>query len=624
MEDIERSLVSKEEKSFHIAKKLFSQWLDLDDGSEDFEPIQDLGFEFAYYSEGVPSEDNSSEEYCWYLVFCDYHKSLELFVEIVKKLSDRIESSLSQPNVKVEKILGDLSDSSKLQMGEKAKINVMDEIIKFARKVEKDPMLYKLKLVVASVSGDNREAFFQFKKESFLKYYSLEFISIETVYNRISDENTRSAVFQIKAPLNKFGNNLLLGSIHLKNLYHFLEEYASRMGDIDLVYQKNVRKYLGSRNKVNKEIRKTILESPESFGLYNNGITMVVGAFESAKMEKMENEFEVMEPFIVNGCQTSKTIWETLSLKFREKSPDPDWLQKLDHSTVVLKIVDIGSGTNSQNLLKDITKFTNSQSVVKTSDFISLEDDFNKFHEVMANEFGVYLEIQRGGWESQLLRQKNNPEAKPSFTEYSNAFDLIKVYAAGWLEEVGKASGSNPPFAPGGSIFKKITDPENPNKIDARDMYACHLLQKEANQIGFGRTADKAWKARTKYLFYFSLIKILCDILIKQGVEPEKDKKIITKSVISIFENHADLKRELIENVLELIEEYMTQGKDECIFTEPDFSKYKEIKDFFKLEKVGKTEIYKNLLQIQIRTMKRSNKGFILYNALLEAIRDLR
>ena len=42
---------------------------------------------------------------------------------------------------------------------------------------------------------------------------------------------------------------------------------------------------------------------------------MVVGGFE----DKGNGVYELIEPFIVNGCQTSKTIWETLSYQFSKE-----------------------------------------------------------------------------------------------------------------------------------------------------------------------------------------------------------------------------------------------------------------------------------------------------------------
>ena len=609
LDGIENNSSSSQNAHDRFAEKLFSQWLEIDESSkEDFYSLKDLGFSFAYYFEGDGKEENSSDEIIWYIVYSGYNrKDFSHFTERLEKLIEFLEEK-KKPTKEYSEVILQLS--------------------KFISKVKRDPFTKKIVITIVTDNDNYKENFETIKNtvEQF-DFLSFELVNIRTIHNRILDENQRTADFYLKATLKVVGAKLLIGSMQLRDFYDFLKNYKSNTGDLDLIYQKNVRRYLGSKNKVNKEIQNTLLSHPDEFGLCNKGITMVVGAFE----EKGNDNYYLIEPFIVNGCQTSKTIWDTLSRKFRDGNKDEkfgEWEQELDDSTVILKIVEVGRDKKlDKRLLSSITKFTNSQSTVKTSDFISLEEDFIRFHREMAERYSVYLEIQKGGWDSQQSLQKDNKNLPHCFDEkqFCNAFDLIKVYSSGWLEIPGKASGHNPPFAPGGSIFKKITDNEDPkNKIEVDDLYACYLLQREAIEIKFGRDAVEPWKARTKYLFYFTVIKILNDILIKLEFKPSEDKKIITKSLIHIFVNFPKLKSQMIEASLSLIEEYMTDGKDESIFTEPDFSKYKEIKDFFKLEAVGKTENYRKLLNIQIGIMKRAVNGEIPYTSILEKLKEMK
>ena len=252
------------------------------------------------------------------------------------------------------------------------------------------------------------------------------------------------------------GNDLLVGSIKLDNLYNFLKDYKKETGDIDLLYEKNVRKFLGSAKKVNKGIAETIENNPERFGLYNNGITVVVEDFYLMESDK----YELTEPYIVNGCQTTRTIWETLYKKLESGGTGIDlklenWKNRLKKGIVVVKIVKIGE--NGNEILKNTTRYTNSQNSIVQKDFIALEDSFKDWAKEMGNRYNVFLEIQRGGWDSQKTLQKINPNTK-IYKSWVNAFDLLKTYGAGWLGKPGIAFGKNPPFAPGGSIFKKIVD----------------------------------------------------------------------------------------------------------------------------------------------------------------------
>jgi len=102
-----------------------------------------------------------------------------------------------------------------------------------------------------------------------------------------------------------------------------------------------------------------------------------------------------------------------------------------------------------------LTRYTNSKNAVREKDFLALTSDFKTWARQMAERYGVYLEIQRGGWDSRRALQKQHPDLR-QFSQMANAFDLLKVYGAGWLGEAGVAFGKNPPFLPNGAIGLSI------------------------------------------------------------------------------------------------------------------------------------------------------------------------
>lgn len=71
------------------------------------------------------------------------------------------------------------------------------------------------------------------------------------------------------------------------------------------LFNDNVRDYLGS-GSVNREIGNTMIEEPELFLLCNNGITIVSSNFEPIK----DDLVRIVNPQIVNGCQTSNTLFK--------------------------------------------------------------------------------------------------------------------------------------------------------------------------------------------------------------------------------------------------------------------------------------------------------------------------
>lgn len=112
------------------------------------------------------------------------------------------------------------------------------------------------------------------------------------------------------------------------------------------LFNDNVRDYLGNKGGVNSEMETTIENEPEMFLLCNNGITIVCSNFEQIKdkLVKFDN------PQIVNGCQTSNSIY-----KFK----DCPFINKVQLTVRVISTDDIGisnkivRGTNKQNQVLD-------------------------------------------------------------------------------------------------------------------------------------------------------------------------------------------------------------------------------------------------------------------------------
>ena len=66
---------------------------------------------------------------------------------------------------------------------------------------------------------------------------------------------------------------------------------------------------------------------------------------------------------------------------------------------------------------------------------VAINQGFKNWHRELAeNRYDVYLEIQRGGWDSQRAIQKQNPEGR-QFSPFASALDLTKVYGAGYVPD---------------------------------------------------------------------------------------------------------------------------------------------------------------------------------------------
>ncbi len=257
---------------------------------------------------------------------------------------------------------------------------------------------------------------------------------------------------------------------------------------------------------------------------------------------------------------------------------------------MVTKIVKIGD--SGEDLGLAITRYTNSQNAVREKDFLALTSDFRTWASLMADRYDIYLEIQRGGWDSRRALQKQRPEMK-QFAKSANAFDLLKVYWAGWLAEAGTAFGKNGPFLPNGSIFKRITEPINGDgeAFGVDDLYAAYHLLCAAYDLDFGRGASKVMRRQTKFLFHMVTIDLLEDVMTRSNIE--KTRKNCSRALLELFSGGNEPAAEaLLNTATEVIDSYLTEGTDACVFDEPAYRNTfnYDLNAFLKWEKLGKSE----------------------------------
>ncbi|KPY32587.1 hypothetical protein ALO52_200174 [Pseudomonas syringae pv. primulae] len=139
-------------------------------------------------------------------------------------------------------------------------------------------------------------------------------------------------------------------------LRYLYEKYGPR------ILEANVRSFLGVSSKgVNKGIRDTLRDYPDRFMAYNNGIVLVADA---AQLDRAADGsvgilwLQGMQ--IVNGGQTTASIYFA-----KKKNADID----LSNVRIPAKIIVLRDGqVDDEELISNISKYANSQNVVKQSD----------------------------------------------------------------------------------------------------------------------------------------------------------------------------------------------------------------------------------------------------------------
>ena len=256
-----------------------------------------------------------------------------------------------------------------------------------------------------------------------------------------------------------------------KILAHIYDKY--RQG----LLEKNVRTFLQFKAKVNQGIRETIRKEPDMFFAYNNGI--------STTAEKIDIQYEDNVPYInkienwqiVNGGQTTASIFATST----EKDID------LSKVFVQMKISVVKNNEEMENIVPKISRFANSQTAIKDSDFSSNSqyhidiENFSRTEWVPANTGGKatnkwFYERTRGQYLDEKSKRLTPTEAKKFDTEYPKKFKFAKTdlakYEMSWWQrphDVSKGAENN---------FKIFTKEMNTDKVEINKHYFYRLVAK--------------------------------------------------------------------------------------------------------------------------------------------------
>jgi hypothetical protein len=131
------------------------------------------------------------------------------------------------------------------------------------------------------------------------------------------------------------------------------------------VFKNNIRLYLG-RNDINTKIEKTLIETPDKFHLYNNGITIT-----TKEIKFLNSKSYTVSPVnIVNGCQTANSIYNVSKINtFKE-----------DYVKIPVRII-VADDQEYQN----ITIRTNTQNGLEAKDLISITNIQKELQELFSN-----------------------------------------------------------------------------------------------------------------------------------------------------------------------------------------------------------------------------------------------
>lgn len=246
---------------------------------------------------------------------------------------------------------------------------------------------------------------------------------------------------------------------------------ADLLADLYNIYgtrllEQNVRVYLQNLGKVNREIRKTILDSPGMFMAYNNGISATATdvIFETNKITGKVFIRHIKGLQIVNGGQTTSSIY------YARKKDRAD-LSKIH---VQMKITQVHDDRQMEGLVSRISKYANSQNKVSEIDLTSNQPFQIKLEELSrttwANPAGSgnqqtrwFYERVKGQYKEELNKEHTNTRKtafktknpsgqvllKEEFAKYRNSWKLLPYWVArgsqkNYLQFIGQEKETEP------------------------------------------------------------------------------------------------------------------------------------------------------------------------------------
>lgn len=197
----------------------------------------------------------------------------------------------------------------------------------------------------------------------------------------------------------------------------------------------NVRSFLSAKGTINKGIRNTILNEPDMFFAYNNGIAATAYGVKIEAGEVCPLITEITSLQIVNGGQTTASLASAIV-------NDKDRANGLKNIYVPMKL-SVVTPEKAMELIPNIAKYANKQNKVSDADFFSNHafhvrmEDFSRrilAPAVMGNQFGThwYYERARGQYKQEQANLKKAEKEKFLLQNPKNQMftktDLAKFY----------------------------------------------------------------------------------------------------------------------------------------------------------------------------------------------------
>jgi len=331
------------------------------------------------------------------------------------------------------------------------------------------------------------------------------------------------------------------------------DEFGARL------LESNVRSFLSFRGAINKGIRGTILNNPDKFFTYNNGISATAKSIEIVQnnSKTIITKFKGLQ--IINGGQTTASLAST---RIKDGA-------SLNGIFVQMKLTIVKE--DNHDFIRDIAKFANSQNKVTSADlnsnhpfYVRIEDFSRKIYAPAVNG-KTYQELRfferaRGQYEQpmikmttkkqredyQRIRPKDKKFTKTDLAKYMNSANMMPYF-------VSRGADVN------ATKFQELlekdwnNDDSKYNEFFYKELIGMAILYKSLEKIISNQQwyqENKAYRPQlvtytfSKFVYEASKLKLFIDyknIWDRQCIDSilEKELSIISKIVFeNIYDSH--------------------------------------------------------------------------------------
>ncbi len=306
----------------------------------------------------------------------------------------------------------------------------------------------------------------------------------------------------IKLPISddciKMDGNMRARAVNIKvyDLVKLFEKFE------DNILEKNVRKLL--KGKINNDIAKSFSDDPEMFWYKNNGLSIVCKKMREEKVLG-EKFIELVNPYIVNGGQTTKTIYNLFSKANKNNSNE---ILPFKKAEIMARIYE----TTSDDAINAVVYGTNNQNKITSYDLSSLNPNLKKIKKFFA--------------ESNIaLLTKRNSEEIISAKSISSEL-LLQVYCSVYKKVPHEAKNSKTKLIE--DYFDKVFN-DNDLFEDLRNCYSLNECARECAKEN-RKKHDFFTHGRFAILYCTTMI----DPSLKNNFDEAKFKVAFKKSLVVI------------------------------------------------------------------------------------------